>query len=587
MAKFLWITIFCMSCSALAFDVKTEAQEPEWLARLFFVNGKSLVKSRSFFLSSEGQTNPVKELEASLELIRKRDFDFACTFPGRYSYLAKRLGITETFFCDGFLSWRDSFEADSLSVMFASQYLENPASSFGHTYLKINSEKKSLYLNKVISFAATVPEKIGGWDYIWNGLTGGFDGVFNDAPFYILFQEYANMEKRDIWEYQLTTSKEKTLELLAILYEVIHLAKFEYKFLSENCSSLLLRLIDILESKSLNQNLPFYVIPIETVKVLEREEMIKKSIYHPSITSRMSLQAEDMKSLEIKEFNDYLHRNKSLLPSTTARTLDLSLEYLNFLRQKNAGVLDPSRKEDFNKFLLLRSQYPEKPSEPERKILNPMDASGPRRLSLGLQGDDKASKNLALTFRPVGKDFFDKPNGYAKESEINVLKTKVLFDDKIPNNSSVTVDILGLRKYSDFNQITKDFSWGTNLALKNKQKNYFTEVDSHLGLGKNVFKSFLSYVVIHPTFRFGNLSHRLNFLPQIEAGIIKSSEKFVLKASGFSGLVYDGYRKRYFRELRSSASWILNKSTSLNLSHEFSYLGESQNSLEAGLSFYF
>lgn len=539
--------------------------------------------------------DPEAELKATIEVLKSHDekkiFDFACRFPRRYSYLAPKLGLdSKKYFCDNHISWRESFEASGVSLMFASQYLENPASSFGHTYLKINSTKKALYLNKVISFAAEVPEKVNAAEYVWKGLVGGFPGKFNSYPFYILYHEYANLEKRDIWEYELEFSPKATERLLDSLYEIVHNAEFDYMFLTENCSALLLRLLDQEFQTNLSDDLPFYVIPIQTVKVLKDAKLIRKSIFHPSITSRMTSLTVGMNKNEKKESLEFIDGEKKLDSDSSARTLDLGLEYLNFKRQKQGGDFSREQKEDLSRYLVLRSQKASYPSKVE-KNLDPIKTPKSQRLSLAGQNLNRDATALALTYRPVGKDFFDRPNGFVEESEINIFKTKFYFSDH-ENKSWADVDLIGIRKYGDYNPITKNSSWGVNLAYKSSVKegepdSYFAELDSHYGYGKNIIYDILGYLVFHPTVRFGNIEHHTNFLPQFELGLIQSHEWMVWKLSGFSGLIYDGYKKRSFQSLRGSFSWILSEDLSLNLSNEYYHQDKSWNATELGMSYYF
>ncbi|MFP5491463.1 MAG: DUF4105 domain-containing protein [Bacteriovoracia bacterium] len=598
MAKDLLIlfVIILMSASgnAIAFDIEAEAAKEEWLGRLLFVDGKSLVQNQDFFLSQNGHLDALQELRATVKLIRKGDFSFACKFPGRFAYLAPKFGINPaSIACENFRLWRESFEADGLSIMFASQYLENPASSFGHTYLKINSKKKSLYLNKVISFAATVPKEVGAAEYVWKGLMGGFPGIFNESPFYVLFQEYANMERRDIWEYELNLDSEETSQILAILFEVIHFAKFDYLFLTDNCSSLLIRLIDIVAKKLFHASLPTYVIPIETVKVLDKKGMLKQTIYHPSITSRMVQQSEAMSAAEVHDFMMYVEKNRPLSRDSTAKSLDLGLEYLNFQRQKHGGVLPDKKKRDFDQYLFLRAKETNLARKVEYKVLDPIKTSHPRRFSLGAMGVNDSPVGFAIQYRPLGRDFYDRPNGFAKESEVNFFKTMLYLDPAQTKDSWFTVDLIGIRKFSDYNSITKDLSWGANLSAGNQIREkclscYYSELDSHVGVGKSLWKDRMTgYVVFHPTVRVGNIAHKYNFLPQVEAGIINSSEKFVFKVAAFHGLVYDGYDKSSFNKSKTSLSWIISNEFSFNMDYEHFLHGAAWNSWMSGFSYYF
>lgn len=599
MAKDFFIRLslmFLIPPSAFAFDIKSESKKTEWYDQLFFSEGKSLVVVSNFFISPEGMNNPEKEMEAEVQLLQSGDeariAKFACRFPRRYSYLAPKIYPNpKNYYCDEHISWRDSFEASGISIMFASQYLENPASSFGHTYLKINSEKKALYLNKVISFFAEVPEKVGTPEYVWKGITGGFPGRFNSYPFYILYQEYANMEKRDIWEYELSLDQQATERILDSLYEIIHNAEFDYMFLTDNCSALLLRLLDQEIKKDLINEIPFYVIPIQTVKVLEKHNLIMKATYHPSITSRMDLLTQDMNQQELDEALSFIKKNKKLNPTSTQKTLDLGLEYLNFQRQKQGGEFNQEQKEDFSRYLILRAQKTSEPVE-LKQPLDPVNTPKSQRVSIRGQAINHDPVGFNLMYRPVGKDFFDRPNGFVKESEINVFKTQLYFAQK-REESWGSIDVLGIKKYGDFNPITKSASWGVNLAYKSLVKegdpsSYHAELDSYYGIGHSIFKDVaLAYLVFHPTIRVGNVKHTTNFLPQAELGLIQSYEWFVWKISAFSGLNYDEYESRSFQNVKTSFSLILSKDYSLNLSQEYFLQGESWNTVELGASMYF
>lgn len=568
-----------------------EANKAEWLGRLFYKNEKSLVTDKDFFVTKNGHQDPLSELKESVRLILHHDLKFPCQFPGRYKYLVKRFKIgSKKNSCPDYQFWEDSFEISGMSLMFVSQYLQNPASSFGHTYLKINSRNKNLFLNKVISFSALIPGNTNSLDYILKGITGGFDGTFSESPFYILYHEYSNMEKRDVWEYELNLSKEESLDILSTLFELIYRAKFDYKFLSNNCSSILLKLIEASTHKDLSSHLPYYVIPIETVKVLKNQKMIVNSFYHPSITSRLVRGGKKLSSKEKKEVKHYLNSSKKLSLNSSAETIDVVLEYLNFKRQKNLGTLNDKDKKDFDRYIIQRAGTRERPSErgqgPELP-LDPIKSSHPRRLSFGVLNDHQ----LALSFRPVGKDFLDRPHGYIRESEINIFKSRLIFSSQ--GSVKPQVDLLGLRKYSDFNFLTKDLSWGGNVSYNHSSKIlcsgcYYTEFDSHLGVGKSFFKDyFLYYLVFHPTFRLRNLSHAFNFVPQLETGIIYGSDYVVWRSFIFSGFIFDGIKKRYFHDFNNSFSYVINETLSVYSLHKLYHQAGFWNSLEFGLSYYF
>lgn len=517
---------------------------------------------------------------------------FACKYPARFKYLAPKLNIDESFFhCNEFEDWKDSFEANGLSIIFASQYLENPASSFGHTFFKINSNKKALYLNKVISFAANVPEKISAPSYVWKGLTGGFEGTFSIYPFYMTFQEYANMERRDLWEYELELTQEQVENILRHLYELINGAKLDYTFLAKNCSGFLLRVVDTELNENLLDELPYYVMPLESIKVLTRKKLVKKITFHPSITSRLRDQSKKLTLSESKEILSFIQQRGNLSKDNSKEVLDLGIEYLNFLRQKNAGVLSVDDQAKFNKLLSARAskgQGEEKRQLIGEDVLEPTLSSGSQRLSVGVF--KKENVFTTVSYRPVGKDFLDRPNGYLRESEINVLKTDVSINLSKASDNFFNVDIIGLKKYVDYDVINKNASWGINLAFKSNYLSscyscYFVELDSYYGYGKNVLDNkILIYSVFHPLIQYGNIKENYSLIPELELGGIYSSFEYVFKVSAFYGKNFVKKNEDDFINISSSFTKIFKNNVAL--SFIYNYLGiYSKNLIEAKVSY--
>lgn len=592
-----------------AFDVSNEAHQKKWQRLLLYENGKSLVSSKTFFISTNGQNSSEDELRETLKIfgpaigksyapneqLPAQIVKFACEFPARFNYLSTRLNIEKKYYiCNDYETWRDSFEASGISVIFASQYLENPASAFGHTFLKINSEKKALYLNKVVSFAASVPEDVSAYSYIYKGIFGGFDSFFSVYPFYLTFQEYANLERRDLWEYELNLTQVQTKELLSNIYELINKASVDYSFLSKNCSGMILRLLEAEFDKDLLVDLPFYISPIESIKVLVKNNLVQKINYHPSITSRLNKLSKNLSLADSKKISSLVEDRTTLTKNDSVDVLDFGIEYLNFIRQKNAGKFIPEDEELFRTLINARASKTEDSSDTsnQENLLYPEKSSGIQRASIGMRSQNH-DKKVALSYRPAGKDFFDRPNGFLKESEINVLKTQIYLDTEKPKKNFFSLNILGLKKYVDYDVINKNTSWGVNLAVKSDplslcQSCYFVEVDSFYGIGKSIFDSnLLTYLVAHPLLQYGNLAHHhYSFLPQAEIGAIFSDEEYVLKSSFFYGYKINGQKKEWFNDISTSITKIFRNNYALALTHIY-YGIYSKNIYEIALLYSF
>lgn len=573
---------------------KTNEPDSQWEKLLFYEKGESLIDDPQFFMARDGQISSKNEYEANLKVLQGDDIErqkFACSFPARYQYFKARKLVYKSYHCPQFTKWLDSFDANGISIIFASQYLENPASSFGHTFLKINSSKRSFYLNKIISFSATVPEDIGAVEYVYKGVFGGYKGYFSSDPLYIPFHEYGNMERRDLWEYELKISSSETKLLLSHLYELINRGTVSYAFLNRNCSGMLLKLISYHKELKEVENLPLYLLPIEAVKILKDNHLIVKRVYHPSLTSRLETASKRLKQDEEIKLRHFIQGSATLSPDDSIEIHEAAIEFLNLQRQMNGGEFNESDKEKFAKTLVTRASKGEaKKWSINDNDISPENGPDPRRLSIGKNVSSVGQWHSVFGFRPLGKDFMDPPNGYTRESEVNFFKTELELHNNQLKDIAFEIDIVGVKKYTDYNFITRDESWGANVAVKrykwsNCPSCYFAEIDSYFGLGKS-FKESMYYAVLHPAVQMGNLSEHLTFNPYLELGIIRSTKKFVLKSSYSNGYYLDKDDSNSFSRLNSIVSYFINESFSVQFRAEW-WVPYKYSDFKLTTSFYF
>src|SRR5262249_48813374 len=142
--------------------------------------------------------------------------------------------------------WRSQMDPDSITLIFASYYLNNPASMYGHTFLRLNKKGRSdkdRLLDYVVNFAA-VTDSNNGIMFAIRGLMGGYSGKFSTLPYYMKVQEYNNLESRDLWEYTLTFTPAELERLVRHLWEMGS-AEMDYYFFNRNCSYQLLPLLEV------------------------------------------------------------------------------------------------------------------------------------------------------------------------------------------------------------------------------------------------------------------------------------------------------------------------------------------------------
>lgn len=228
----------------------------------YFGGVKSDVDSATFFLSKDGKFNPRAELQATLAAFFEagpgqpaaEKYDPAkehpqCRFQARYQWLnevlefdAARLPVQP---CPHFKKWADTLGAESATLIFAASYINNPASMFGHTMLRLDRrpDAGSILTSYVVSFAAE-PWTTNPFLYTVLGLAGGFDARFSVLPFYVKTHEYSAMENRDLWEYHLDLKPDEFQRMIEHIWE-IQANTIDYYYLDENCSFHLLSLLEV------------------------------------------------------------------------------------------------------------------------------------------------------------------------------------------------------------------------------------------------------------------------------------------------------------------------------------------------------
>jgi Domain of unknown function (DUF4105) len=110
----------------------------------------SEVDDPGFFLSPHGKTDPRAELEATLaklfsnELVGRSQQLTQCAFIARYQWLKAKLRIDDQQLppqpCERFRRWFSEMNPQSVTIVFASAFMNNPSSMFGHTFLRIDQK---------------------------------------------------------------------------------------------------------------------------------------------------------------------------------------------------------------------------------------------------------------------------------------------------------------------------------------------------------------------------------------------------------------------------------------------------------------
>jgi hypothetical protein len=467
------------------------ASEREWHLLLhykenLFGGHTSEQDDQGFFLSPDGKTNPQAELDATLkqffseELVGRSKQPAQCAFIARYHWLRERLQFDDSrlpkMACERFDRWFNDFEAQSITLIFPSAYLNNPASMFGHTFLRIDQKgqtEQTRILAYTINYAAYVPPD-SGIAYPILGIFGGYSGYFSTYPYYLKVQEYRDFENRDIWEYRLNFTEQQVRRLLMHSWEFGN-AAFDYFFFKENCSYHLLALLDYADpTLHLTDEFILWTVPADTVRLIaSKPGLVSDIAYRPSRSNVIRRKRESLPASE----RELAHRITQDLGELTtpafvqlgltkqAFLLDLTSDYLRY-RTETTDSPPPEWKERNRAVLTARSQL-RIPSE-EFKVVpfaqQPELGHKTSRASVGTgwRNNDTFEE---VTVRAGYHDLLDREVGYTPDAQIEIASLTLRHYNRADQARIERATLANVLSLSPIDSVFRSPSWKLNIGM--------------------------------------------------------------------------------------------------------------------------
>ena len=463
------------------------AQQPAWLALLHYKPVSLLGSLRSqaddprFFYSEQGKTQPQAELEATIRamLLPAENRHAQCLFPARWHWLKQALAISSDHdvSCPKLEAWMNRVDADRVTLVFPAMYLGNPGSSFGHTFLRFDGGD-SVMLSQALNYAADNDPDDGAIAYVYNGVFGGYTGVFRIRHYFETVQVYSDIENRDIWEYQLDYSPEEIRQLARHVWEVTDI-DFDYFFFGENCSYRLLSLLDAAKPEgalTFENAFPLYAIPVDTVRALQDKNLIVKKQYRPSLASKIKTglgKLTDQERAQVTQLAEDQITAEDVMSQVISDEKKIAiLEQAYSLFQ----FRDQANTEQAETVLSARSRLSAADKPISAQLSNqpepPESGHASARLAYGggqqtsLQNDQSF---VDLKIRMAFHDLVDAPLGYAQGSAINVMDTHLRWlpdEDVVQLESLRFFNIVSLNPVSDW---IAPLSWQLDVRLQRQQ----------------------------------------------------------------------------------------------------------------------
>lgn len=444
---------------------------------------ESLVDDPSFFNSRTGKHDPADELRETIKAFFSAepsgDSHAQCRFIARFRWLREELSIDESLLprqeCAGFREFHESVAPRSAVLVFPVSHMNSPASMFGHTLLRIDSEKESKLFSWAVNYSARTGETNGIF-FAVKGIFGFYEGFFGVLPYYEKIKEYSNMENRDIWEYDLALSPEEVERMVLHLWELKDVYTYYY-FFDENCSyNLLLVLEAARPGMDLLKELPPWVIPMDTIMSI-RNAGVSPSLgeYRPSRAAKIR-HMEGLVEAPLKKAAIGIAEGAAVeeafgggpwKSSERAAALELASEYIQY-RYAKKEITKEEYTTLFLNVLRERSALGGFPLPEPKSPARPEEGHGPARLSLSA-GSQAAQAFLSLSLRPANHSLDDPDKGYLPGAAITFMEAEARYfldSEKLFLNELVFVEVDSAAPRDEF---FKPVSWTVRASVEREE----------------------------------------------------------------------------------------------------------------------
>jgi hypothetical protein len=546
----------------------------QWQRLLHFKNGKSEIDDPKFFFAKDGKTNPKAELKAFLKkLISDKSDDensTQCYYPSRSYWVLEQLPQLKKEIkepkCKALKKELKILGAKYITLILASAHINSPASAFGHTFLRIDNNPNTPLLSYAVNYAAQTTED-NGFIYAYQGLFGGYKGLYSIDPYYKKLKEYSDLEQRDVWEYTLKLSQEEIDKMVRHIFEVRHFYA-DYFFLAENCSYNLLWLLEIAKDDvNLVDKFNYKAIPIDTLRAIIGEKLVKKVTYRPSKRKEILNIAKPIQNnstaLNFARSDEY---NISQIDKLSKEEKIASLELATALLRIKLSKKRITKKEYLPKFLKIlktRSKLGSTTKKDIEKPYAPTEGHYSAKTSLAYTNNQAFKARVKVAYH----DIYDNDKGYIPGAYINFFDTAIEYKEH-----KLTLDelnILDIRSYAIQDDIFKPISWQVSLGGKrifNNELNAYLQAGGGFTFGN---EEFYGYTTLTPTIYY---KEHDDYSISANAGVLynpSASFKLGLMASKEW---FD--KEREIKRIEPFITYSLDQENAINLKYEYEEMNE-------------
>lgn len=563
-------SIYIKKLKALSFDI-------EWLAINHYKKSgnnqwQSGITNSAFFLSHKGQTDPYSELLVTYQALDiYPEKKIHCDYPARVYFLKKHLAIDVDFkSCPDYVRWIKNHSTDRVTLIYPSTYLNNPSSTFGHTFLRFDNDAQPTPLSFTVDYAAFIPEKPSFTEFVIKGITGGFKGYYSYHPYYVKTWQYSDKENRKIWEYSLTLNNKEIHRLLNHLWELRNFS-IEYYFIKENCSYQILSLLRSARPELQFENsFRFNTFPLDTIRYLEDNGLIIATTYTPTLRETILDKYNSLTTAEKDKIDQVIEEDMTIESMRSISDSNKNQATVNNLlfdlasyRLKNTGSSNQSQTASA---IIQFLQTEDLDSDYQTITAGRVDFSHRlSRFSVGL--NHNTDDNLLLSYRHSYHSFDDPLNNFTPGTETEVFHIQFQQQDNQLKLDQLTLIRLTSIQADEliFSPVSWQFDLSTRKILFDNNEHFLSSV--HLAIGKSL-QFYNTKMYFLPALSLNNYSEQKNFLQPgsgLIYGLVKQHEKSVFRLESQYKQIRDS---NYYLQYEVSYSRQLEKDISLSYSYQ-------------------
>lgn len=507
------------------------AKHPQWHKLLHLKPASvhlSYINTDEFFLAANNNgksSDPLAELRATIDAFNLPLGDDAnqhaqCKFPARLLFLRQYLNAQSPsdfpqINCQKYNTWRSDADISSISVIFASGYMSNPASMYGHLFVKLNrSAQQSELLNYSLNYGAIITDNENPIVYIVKGIFGGYDAAYSDKQFFRHQHNYGEVELRDLWDYKLALSATDIELIVAHIWEVLP-NKFDYFFIDENCAFHIAKLLELVLNKPIISDDSLWVVPSAVAQGISQSHykngpLLESVNFIPSRESVLNQSYKQLSELQQQIGLQLINNNyefsrspnyQGLSETEKSELIETLFSYHDVMKRKQPDLknLAVNRRKLIRERLQLPAGSKLHYSAPAKKV-PPHKGMPVSKVSIGGLHNSSTSNFITSGFRMTYFDDLSTDKNQTKFSNLEMLDVELISNEQKTKVLRLDlVDIGSLYKESIDWSNDNSYAWSVRGGFEQLKNNcidcgiYFAEGN----IGKSyLFSDSLAYAML-------------------------------------------------------------------------------------------